>query len=248
MIDPESLEGQLRSWCDALDQESRVSPMVVQAVGSSGRRMHSRVAAAVATVMLAAGALVVALVSARPGEESSNSTTADELEQVRTTSPTSSITASAPSVLPPQPATEHPGSGTSYECDDIEEFARFRDVALSDELASNAERLTLSLGALPGVRDVVFSADGNPTIILDPHSERPRTPYDALTSCVSDDDIAAVKAAATTLANRHEGAQIVVGYYPFADSILLATDLDEATVRAALPVHLTERQLSVEPL
>lgn len=63
-------------------------------------------------------------------------------------------------------------------------------------------------------------------------------------SCVSNDDIAAVEDAAASIASA-TGEPVSVGYHAFTDSIHIVTSLDDETVRAGLPQHLTDRQLTI---
>lgn len=132
-------------------------------------------------------------------------------------------------------------------CVPVDQFERIRNVTLSVELSGPAETLSASMRNVPGVRAVVFTQDGTPTAILAPGTSPLGLAFDTLTSCVSDEDLAAVTSAAETL-SRSENKSVAVAYDPFGDRIWIATDIDERTVRAALPQDLTERQLVIDLL
>jgi hypothetical protein len=238
------IEEQLRAWGDALEFRANL-PAVEPRTRLSGRARRYRLAPTAASVLLLVGLSGLLLVL-REGKPHVAVRPVPSLPE----SPASSITVSTTisSSVTLMNTSEPPDRYDQLEaCSPIEQFLRLANVSLSPEAAQTAEKLAASRQEIDGVRAVLFAADGTPSVIVDPNATVPHLElgYETLVSCVSDADLASVTDAMGKIPLT-EDQFISVSYQPFVDAIqVVVTNIDEVTIRNAIPQHLTERQVTI---
>lgn len=250
-----AVEEQIRAWSEALEHESRepdlVSPM------PSARPVRRPLTLAASMVAIAGiGGLMWMLGSSKGNRPASDSThvagasiqapaslAPGESNVSDTHDPTTGDRAASPLAPVSSHSSTAPQEGQTG-CSPVERFEEFRDVVLSGELALQAESITEALRGIPGVRAVMFAADGTPTVIVAPDARPPALEFEVLVSCVSDQDIRAVNDAVAAIPISGDGFASA-GYEPFSDAIQVVSNLPSDIVRAALPSNLSDRQLTV---